>query len=256
MLPLSETQRLVRNALVASDFDAVSPILVGGQAPAERLAVHRRHYHASLVDALRTRYPATAWLIGDLAVTVAASRYVIARPPRVFCIAEFGEDFPQFLGSESSLSAVPYIEAFAALEWQVGRVSVAVDSPALTLADLTAADASMLMSSSLILQPGVAYMTMDWPVDALMRIYLSGQVPPQFQMEPATTHVEVRGARGALHITTLSPATWTFRSLLQAGRAIGLAAEDALERDPQFDPARTLVELCDLLLLTRLEYRV
>lgn len=252
MPALSETQRLVRNALVQSDFGAVSPILVGGDDPAARLAIHRRHYHASLVDALRTRYPATAWLIGDVAVTAAATRYVIAHPPRVFCIAEFGVDFPRFLGSEESLSAVPYIEAFAALEWQVGRVSVAVDSPALTLANLATADSASLMSSSMIFQPGVVYMTMEWPVDALMRIYLSDQVPPRFQMIPATTHVEVRGARGALHVTSLAPATWTFRSLLQAGRATGPAAEAALDLDPRFDPGRALVELCDLSLLTRL----
>lgn len=252
MPALSETQRLVRNALVQSDFDAVRPVLVGGHDPAARLAIHRRHYHASLVGALRTRYPATAWLIGDVAVTTAATRYVVAHPPRVFCIAEFGADFPRFLGSELSLSAVPYIEAFAALEWQVGRVSVAVDSPAMTLADLATADSTSLMSSSLILQPGVVYMTMGWPVDALMRIYLSDQVPPQFEMTPAKTYVEVRGARGALHITSLSPATWTFRHLLQSGRAIGLAAETALDLDPQFDPGRALVELCDLSLLARL----
>lgn len=252
MLQLSEIQRLVRNALVASDFDAVRSILAGGQAPAARLAIHRRHYRASLVDALRNRYPATAWLIGDVALTAAATDYVIAHPPRAFCIAEFGADFPRFLRSAPTLYAVPYVEAFAALEWQVGRVSVAVDSPALTLADLATADATSLMSSALILQPGVAYMTLDWPVDALMRVYLSDQVPPQFQMDPAATHVEVRGARGTLHITTLRPAAWTFRNLLQSGRTIGLAAECALECDPLFDPGRALVELCDQSLLTRL----
>lgn len=252
MLALSETQRLVRNALVLSDFDAVSPILVGGHDPAARLAIHRRHYHASLVDALRTRHPATAWLIGDAAVTAAATRYVIAHPPRVFCIAEFGADFPRFLGSEPSLSAVPYVRAFAILEWHVGRVSVAVDGPALSLANLATADPASLMASSVIFQPGVVYMTTEWPVDALMRIYLSDQVPPQFHMSPATTHVEVRGARGALHVTSLPPATSAFRSLLQSGSAIGVAAEAALDLDPQFDPGRALIDLCDLSLLTRL----
>lgn len=249
---LAETQRLVRNAMVRSEFDAVSPLLIGGHNPIARLAIHRRHYHASLIGALRTRYPATAWLIGDAAVTAAAARFVIAHPPRVFCIAEFGADFPRFLGSDPSLSAVPYIEAFAALEWQAGRVSVAVDSQPLTLADLAAADATSLMSRSLIFQPGTVYMTMGWPVDGLMRIYLSDAAPPQFQMDPGTTCVEVRGARGALHITSLSPAAWTFRSQLHAGHAIGLAAEAALDLDSQFDPGRALVELCDRSLLTRL----
>jgi len=252
MPELSDTQRLVRDALVGGDFQTVRPVLIGGGDPTRRLAIHHRHYHASLVDALRTRFPATTWLIGDAAVTAAARRFVATHPPRVFCIAEFGEDFPAFLAAEPSLAALPYVQAFARLEWHAGRVSVAVDGPALSLADLTAAESVDLMSSAVAFQPGVMYLTADWPVDELLRVYLSDQTPPEFQMEPGTMHVEVRGARGDLHLTRIAAATWLFRRCLQAGLAIGTAAEGALDVDPQFDSGRALIEVYGAGLVTRL----
>jgi len=170
----------------------------------------------------------------------------------VFCIAEFGEDFPAFLADEPALAALPYVEAFARLEWHAGRVSVAVDSPALCLADLTAAEPAALMSASVVFQPGVMYFSADWPVDELLRIYLSDQMPPQFQMEPGPTHVEVRGARGDLRVMRLAAADWLFRRRLQSGSSIGTAAEGPLDLDPQFDPGRALIEACDAGLVTRL----
>jgi len=245
MATLADTQRAVRDAVVLGIAEPARPLLAGGADPVWRLGIHRRHYRASLIDAIRHRYPATAWLIGDAAVTAAATRYVSSHPPRHVCIAEFGADFPPFLAAEASVPGVPYLEEFARLEWHAGVVSVSVDGPALRLADLAAVDAGTLVSSGLRLQPGLVYLKSDWPVDELLRLYLSDRIPPRFHMEPEATFVEVRGARGSLHITRIEPAAWCFRQRLQAGDAMSTAAERALDVHARFDPGRALIDLCD-----------
>ncbi len=245
MPALAELQRRVRNAIVASEDDAVRPLLIGGRDPAARLAIHRRHYHASLIETLRTRFPATAWLAGDAPVLDAARDYVALRPPSVFCMAEYGEDFPAFLSTRPGMARLPYLRAFGELEWRVGQVSVAVDAPPLGRAWLAGLGSEALMVLSIRLQPGLAYLPIAWPVDELMRVYLSDEAPTRFDMIPARAHLEVRGARGDVQLARLAGGDWVFRRALQAGQTVEEAASQALDMDPKFDPGRALVALSD-----------
>src|SRR6516165_7934571 len=72
MQKLAELQSHFRNALIHCDAGQIAPILVGGREPEKRLAIHRRNYETSLVDALLLKFPATGWLIGTPLLTEAA----------------------------------------------------------------------------------------------------------------------------------------------------------------------------------------
>jgi Putative DNA-binding domain len=242
-MSLSDLQTRVRNAVVASAYEAVTPMLTGGRNPAMRLAIHRRHYHASLVEALRGRFPATAWLIGDAALTTAAALYVRAHPPSVFCIAEFGCTFPGFLASRPGLSALTYLEAFATLEWEVGRVSVAVSAPAVAPAWLHHQDPAAFGGLTLDLQPGLAYLRINTSVDDVFRVFLSGVPPSQSTLVDGPYWLEVRGARGEFDITRLAVGDWHFRRALAGGHTIEAAAGAALDADDQSDPGAALMHL-------------
>ena len=65
----------------------VVPVLVGGTRPEHRLAIHQRHYVASLTRALVERFPATVWLVGSELVTHVATSFVREHPPSR-CIAD------------------------------------------------------------------------------------------------------------------------------------------------------------------------
>jgi len=243
MLSLDDLQTLVRRAVIDSEVADVAPRLVGGMDPRHRLAIHRRHYHASLIETLRGRFPATAWLIGDAAVTTAAAAFVIAHPPRVFCMAEFGETFPEYLASRPGLDSVPYLASFAQLEWLIGRVSVSVSAPALGLEWVSQQDPERLGSATLRLQPGVVYLRSDWTIDALMRVFLSGAPPAQFTIEPTPRWIEVHGNRGDLRLQSLAVGAWHFRRALDEGLTVEGAAEAAIGVDAGFDPGAALVHL-------------
>ncbi len=137
MPTLTEIQAGVRRAVVLGEDSAVAPWLVGGRDGRKRLAIHHRHYHASLVSALLDRFPGTIWLVGTTFVAEAARRFVQNRPPTRPCIAEYGEDFPAFLAAERGAAELPYLRSFAELEWHLSRLSLAVTLPALSQADLS-----------------------------------------------------------------------------------------------------------------------
>lgn len=243
MLALADLQRGIRDALVLGQDAALGGVLAGGLDPARRLAIHQRHYRTTLVSTLATRFPATVWLVGSKFVTEAAEAFVATHPPSRPCIAEYGDAFPAFLGSRPTDHPVPFLEQFATLEWHIARVSLAVDRPPLPIERLQALEPDALATASLSLQPGVHYQRADWSIDELFSCYLSDVVPEQFTLTPGDTCIEVRGARGTLHLERLTSGEYSFRSALATGLSLADAVALASASDPSLDAAHALIGL-------------
>jgi hypothetical protein len=243
MLSLAETQLWIRRAVVDGDTAGIPPQLIGGRDPRRRLAIHQRHYRSSLVAAIRTKFPATAWLLGMPFLDEAAQEFVRQHPPATPCIAEYGEEFPRFLSTYLGGARVPYLCSFAELEWHLGQVAIAVDQPALALDVFSTVEINTLMDTNLMLQAGLRYLHASWPVDGLMKLYLTDTAPAQYRLEPADVWLEVRGAPGEFRIDRLDTANFVFRKAVLDGHSIGAAGERALDANTGFDVGRAFTTL-------------
>ncbi len=250
MSSLVEVQTGVRDALLTGRTSALTGLLRGGGDPEKRLAIHQRHYRVSLVTSLLDRFPATVWLVGSEFVGTAADAFVSRVPPSRPCIAEYGEDFPAFLADWHGAASLPYLQQFAALEWQLARVSLAVDLPPVTPADLQIIGSERLAEAQLLLQPGLHHVRLDWALDELFTLYLTDHSPEAFALTPGPVFLEVRGSRGELRLTRLTPADFSFRSALAAGATLMDAMASAMEIDQAFDPGTGLVDALGLNLVT------
>ena len=258
MRSLAETQLRFRNAVVQADRHQVASLaslLVGGGNPEKRLIVHQRNYQRSLVEALLTKFPATGWLLGTQHLADAAIRFVREYPPQAPCIAEFGAGFPDFLSRCPQSVRAPCAAKFAKLEWYIGKVAIAVSGMPITFEELSGIDADALSDTLLELQPGLHYLSAFWPVDELMKLYLSENVPDRFELSPAEVHIEVRGARGEFQLSRLEPAEVAFRKAVSEGCSIENAAGAALEVSSGFDPGSALVALIATGLVTGIRKR-
>jgi hypothetical protein len=250
MLSLAEIQLRIRDAIVDGETAFIAPLLVGGREPLQRLAIHERQYESSLKAALIGKFPATSWLVGARFLDGAATVFVHERPPHAPCIAEYGKDFPEFLSTYAGSERVPYLRAFAELEWSVGVVSIAIDQPAIDMSELQRLAPTALADVGLELQPGLRYLLVSWPVDDLMKLYLTDATPDQFTLEPSDTWVQIRGARGAFGMSRLGQADFVFRAALLNAESLGRAAERALEAGADFDPGGALARVFDETLVT------
>src|SRR5438552_48313 len=169
MLTLADIQAGIRDALVNGNATAVAPVLLGGTSPEHRLAIHQRHYVASLTRALVERFPATVWLVGSELVTHAATSFIRERPPSRPCVAEYGDDFPQYLGAHSAAGPLPYLAQFAELEWHLGRLALATDE-----------------------SPNVQYIHLDWALDELIGLYLTDTAPGEYVLRQEDVWLEIR----------------------------------------------------------------
>jgi hypothetical protein len=247
---VAEIQAAMREALLTGRTSALAGCLRGGVDPEKRLAIHQRHYRASLITSLLDRFPATVWLVGSEFVGTAADAFVSHVPPSRPCIAEYGEDFPAFLADRPGADTLPYLGQFAALEWHLARVSLAVDLPPVTPSDLHAVGPHELTDARFDLQPGLHYIRLDWALDELVGLYLTDRSPESFALTPGPVFLEVHGSRGELHMTRLGPAAYAFRSTLATGGMLAAAVAAAATIDTAFDPGQALVEMLGRNLIT------
>lgn len=181
MLTLADIQAGIRDAVITGNAAAVAPALLGGAHPEHRLAIHQRHYRASLTRALVERFPATVWLVGSELVTHAATSFIREHPPSRPCVAEYGDRFPRYLGAHLAAGPLPYLVQFAELEWHLGRLALATDE-----------------------SPNVRYVHLDWALDELIGFYLTDAAPDEYALRREDVWLEIRGLRGELHMNRLT----------------------------------------------------
>jgi hypothetical protein len=243
MPSLAEFQASVRGAIIDGDSKPLIPILMGGRDPEKRLAIHQRHYEASLVRALVGKFPAVNWLVGSPFLTDSARAFIRRQPPSAPCIAEYGEDFPAFLAGRPDAVRMPWLRWVGGLEWHLGHAVLAIGQAPLAPETLAAVEAERLPDIVFHLQPGLRYLAAPWPVDDLVKLFLAEAAPERYALEAQNVFLEIRGERGAFEISRLQPGVFAFRKWIAAGQSIGIAAEKAIEADPLFDPGPALAAL-------------
>lgn len=246
-MQLADLQSQVATDVIEGTVRASSSLLTGGDNPARRFAIHSRHYATSLIRSLVERFAATVWLTGSELVTEAATGFVREHPPTRPCIAEYGDAFPAYLASYAG-TRLPYLEQFATVDWHLGRLAIAIDAPSLqTLAD---GDPSRLGDARLTLQPGTEYVALDWSLDELIRFYLAGDAPNQYELRHELVWLELRGCRGELWLNRLPKGDYVFRQAVADGATLGYAAGFAGRADEDFEPGAGMLAMLHERLVT------
>jgi hypothetical protein len=246
MWPLPELQRRVAGAVLTGDLAAAAAAVCGdGLPPEARLRVYRNHFRITLAEALGATFPATARLLGGDGFGHLARRFVDAHPPTQPCLAEYGCEFPTFLGRQPDLADVPFAADLARLEWAMNTAREAPDAPALSAVHLARLSPDQVADFRTGLHPVWRLVRSRWPVLDLWQACRPGAGEPEdFRLVPAWTELLVgRDPEGDAVTLRLSPGPSLFLRALGCGRPLGAAAAAATAREPAFDLAGTLA-LC------------
>jgi hypothetical protein len=141
----------------------------GGPAPAgllrsKRFRVYRNNVFASLINALRSRYPVIERLVGEDFFEATAGHFIEAHPPRSPVLIDYGEDFGPFLESFEPANTLPYLADVARLEWLRHMAYHAEDRKALGPPDLTRAPSDRAFALTFEFHPSAALIVSPYPI--------------------------------------------------------------------------------------------
>lgn len=124
---------MYQSSMAAEKFIKPSTILSAN----ERLAIYRGSVRGGLLQALGDIYPVLKQLLGDHAFEGLSRRYIEQHRSSSANIADYGDNFSEFIRFFEPLSEYPYMADVALLEWAWHQVFNEADSGLLNLEQLS-----------------------------------------------------------------------------------------------------------------------
>lgn len=206
---------------------------------ARRFAVYRNNVVVGLVDALETRFPVVARLVGRAFFRSAARVFVAQSPPASPVLTVYGDAFPDFLAAFPPAATLAYLPDVARLEAARTHAYHAADAAPLTGADLAAYAARDPETWGLVPHPALRIVASAHPIVAILEAHAGEGAPAPLATRAAQTALVVRPAMRVL-VHAAEPGEGAFLAASSAGASFAAAAETAGDADPAFDLPRAL----------------
>ena len=215
-----------------------------GADAARRFGVYRNNVIVSLIDALTDSYTVVGALVGDDFFRAMAREFARLHPPRSPVMANYGDDFAEFIAGFAPAGTLPYLADVARLEWQRVVSWHAADEPSLGSIDIESllSDPIALANTRWHFHPSVALIDSPFAIVSLWSAHQHGSAR---EIGTALSHVAPIQPESALVlreeldvlILSLAAAEAAFVRALLAHRSLAQAVEEAETGRPKFDLA-------------------
>ena len=206
------------------------------------LAVYRNNYRLGLMDTLKMIYPVCGQIVGEEFFTGLAREYSKRHASHSGNLHSYGAAFGDFLQGFPPAQTLPYLADVARLEWAVHRSYYAIDQQALTAVALAGVAAEHYGDLRFRLLDSCAVLTSPWPIAAIWQGHQPGHAL-EVNLDAGGEAALVQRNAGRVGVTLLSPGMAALLHTLQQGETLGLAAEQGLQAEADFDLQAALLRL-------------
>jgi hypothetical protein len=215
-----------------------------------RFDIYRNNRVVSLIDALRSTYPAVQQLVGDEFFKASARAFLDANPPVQPVMAEYGREFGGFISSLPNTDRLPFLRDVAELEWWKLQAYHCRDAPVLPASALADIAPQSIMDTRLECHPALHCIISEWPIGSIWMASTS----KSGNTDSAQSGVDMKNGEAVVitrpqidvQVSIVAAAGAEFLKLIQDGDALGTAAEQGLERDIGFNAGEHLTGLINL----------
>jgi hypothetical protein len=226
----------------AAQFDAAefARALVDPEAPppmglpARRFAVYRNNLVVGLVDALAERFPVCQRVVGEDFFRAMAGVHARRAPPRSPILAEYGDDFPDFIAGFPPARELPYLADVARLEYAVGLAYHAADATPLPVDAIKAVSPETIGRSTLALHPSLRLVSSPYPIVSIWRTNSPGAEPRALDLGEPQDALIVRAALN-VEVNVLPQGGRAFICALCAGSRVADAISRGVSAASHFD---------------------
>ncbi len=240
---MSVTQAQFATALL--DADAALPAGLTAhhtRRPERRFAVHRNNVVASLVEALRAKFPATDRIVGEEFFRAMARVFVTVHPPRSKILHIYGDDFGAFIEAFEPAAEMPYLGDVARLEAARTRAYHAADAMPLAAQDFARLDPASLGGLRLMLHPSLEILRSLHPVVTIWSMN-AGEIEPGPIEDYGCEDALILRPQDSVTVRRLPAGGAVFLQSLRRGDALADAVDQALAADSRFDLTDNLAGL-------------
>ena len=233
---LDTLQRAFHAAVLGADDATLAGLTTSPRGDVTaRIAIYRNTLQGSLVDVLAAAFPVIQRIVGPAFFAALAQRFVVAAPPQAPQLSVYGADFPTFIAQERDRHGLPYLADVARVEWARAESYFAADAPALAPAALSAIAPDALDGTGLTLHPATRLVCSAHAIHEIWRVNQPSiaDVPAVDLARPE--NVLLSRAEGRVALRALSIGDAAFVTALQRGMALGAAAAEAYDAEPEFD---------------------
>ncbi|MEO0809239.1 MAG: DNA-binding domain-containing protein [Pseudomonadota bacterium] len=199
----------------------------------KRFNVYRNNVAVSLTEALAAGYPVVKQLVGEEFFAGMARVYVSEHLPTSPVMLQYGTDFPEFIETFAPAASVPFLADVARVEQARHAAYHAEDRDAIGIEHLHDIACDELEAVQLLLHPSLNLLASRWPVISIWHIHQT-QDDPAAEMQKLSPEAEtalIVRPRWDIDVRLIPDAAFRFFSALQAGEALGTAAESILETE-------------------------
>jgi hypothetical protein len=218
--------------------------------PNKRFAVYRNNVVASLINALRTRFPATERIVGQEFFAAMAHAFVTAHPPRSKILHTYGDGFGDFIAAFEPAAELTYLPDIAHLEAARTRAYHAADAEPLTAIAFHDIDPELVGSMRVTLHPSLQIVCSCHAIVTIWSMN-TGECPLGPIDDAQTEDALVIRPDLDVIVRTLPPGGAAFLHALARGWRLDEAAMHAAYDDERFDLTANIAGLISSGAVTR-----
>lgn len=214
------------------DTQALMPWLTGSDAA---LAVYRNTTIKARIDALEANYPTVSALVGPDWFRAAAAAFTSDHPGADPAMAAYGAGFADWLSLFGPARELPYLGPMARLDRAWTEAHLAADAPVLDAEGAGGAAGAVMTGRLMPLHPSVRLFQFDWTAPSLWLAHHYPETGGEMLWQPQAEALLIHRPTDTVLARRLTPVEHRFLSACRSGRALGVAAVEALSLDSDAD---------------------
>lgn len=239
MTTLKSIQQDFLNTIIQEE--TIHSDIIASTYPAQRLAIYRQTILETLRQALELTFPGIWMLIGKDCANHLAKLFCqdLSNLPTEACLDDWGAQFPKFIGQQSALSHLPYLQDYAEYEWLKHRSFCAPSSISLTLADLQLAPETDLETLQLDFKPAVFIFYSEYPLNKIEAL-IENPNAEAININSNKSYALITRKNNVIHTEWINADLHCFIEALRNKYPLGQALIKTQEKYPQFNLTQSL----------------
>jgi hypothetical protein len=216
--------------ILTGEAAPLAPWIAAADAP--RLAVYRNTVAKGCADAIAAQFPTLLAVVGEAWLRDAAVVFTRAHPPVAASLADYGEDFPDWLAGFAPAAAMPWLIGLARIDWARRDALFAEDRAPLRTEALASLGPESYTVFTAELHPATRILSFADGTAGLW-LALQGENPPaEIELSPDPECLLITRPQLEVRSERLSPGGLAFLDACRGGLSLAAAGEAALAAEP------------------------